>query len=402
MYGTIIGNTIGSVVSRGSTSPVQSPSKNINPPEQKLRGLNYVADYGGCGHWRLMWPTQMLNATQQAIIHNSSIMIDSESYYKGLTSIRLQRQVAAHQLKFFKFLQSMKSKHDLNLIYEIDDVFIYEDIPLYNRFRSAYSDPSIKKIGTTIMKECDEVTVTCSYMKEYYSQYCDNITIIPNYMPQSWIDRYYDESVLYKNYDKHVKKKRKPRVLYSASGAHFDTTGYNKYRDDFTHVNNVIRSTCNEIQWVFLGAFPMPLKDLVKSGKIEFHNWSMLPYYPSKIVDLQINLTIAPLEDNIFNRCKSDLKLIEPAALGLPAICQDIVTYKNAPYKFTTGSELIDQIKSLTTNRDTYIKSCRKSRAIAETRWLDDKLNMFVELYRYPYKSSQRKELNLLQQDTTI
>lgn len=402
MYGTIIGNTIGSVTAAPKSSSTIVNKKSPPPPEEKLRGLNYVADYGGCGHWRLMWPSQLLNATQRAIIHNSSIMIESENYYKNITSIRMQRQVAPHQLKFFKFLQALKSKHGINLIYEIDDVFLYDDIPKYNRFRSAYSDPNIKKIGTSIMKDCDEVTVTCNYMKDYYSQFCNNITVIPNYMPRSWIDRYYDESRLYKNYDKHVKQKRKPRVLYSASGAHFDTTGYNKYVDDFSHINNTIRSTYNDIQWVFLGAFPIPLKDLVTSGKVEFHNWSMIPHYPDKIYDLQVNMTIAPLQDNVFNRCKSDLKLIEPGALGLPAICQDIVTYQNALYKFKTGDELVDQIKTLTSNRDVYIKSCRKSRAIAASRWLDDKLDIFVELYKYPYNSPQRKELNLLQQDITI
>lgn len=400
MYGTIIGNTLGSVIATNTPTPVKSRKK--LPDEEKLRGLNYVADYGGCGHWRMMWPTQILNGTQQAIIHNSSIMIQSENYYKGLKTVRLQRQVAPHQLEFFKFLKEQQSRHGLNLIYEIDDVFIYDDIPKYNKFRSAYSDPNIKTTGLSIMNSCDEITVTCNYMKEYYSQFCNNITVIPNYMPRSWIDRFYDESVLYKNFDKHVKKRKKPRVLYSASGCHFDTTGYNKYRDDFTHINDIVRSTCNDIQWVFLGAFPMPLKDLIQSGKIEFHNWTMLPDYPRKINDLQVNISIAPLEDNIFNRCKSDLKLIESGALGIPTICQDMVTYKNALYKFSTGDELIDQIKTLTTNRDAYIKSCRKSRAIADKRWLDDKINMYVELYKYPYGSSERKELNLLQQDTTI
>jgi len=323
-------------------------------------------------------------------------MIESESYYKDLTTIRLQRQVSPRQYTFFKFLKSCRTTNQLNFIYEIDDVFIYDDIPKYNKFRSAYADPKIKETGLKIMQECDEITVTCNYMKEYYSQYCNNITVIPNYMPKSWSDRLYDENNLYKNYDKHVKKRRKPRVLYSASGAHFDTTGYNKYHDDFSHVNNVIRATVNDIQWVFLGAFPMPLKDLVLSGKIEFHQWTMLPYYNQKIADLQINVSIAPLMDNTFNRCKSDLKLIEPAAIGIPAICQDIVTYKNSPWKFSTGDDLIDQIKSLTKTRDVYIKACRKARSIAQTRWLDDKLDLFVELYKYPFNSPDRKQLNLL------
>ncbi len=40
-----------------------------------------------------------------------------------------------------------------------------------------------------------------------------------------------------------------------------------------SEVNSIIRKTINKYQWVFVGAFPPPLQDLVKSGKIEFHSW---------------------------------------------------------------------------------------------------------------------------------
>ena len=392
MYGTTIGTPMGSVI----TNPINT-NTNVRPVNTPVRGVNYIADYGGCGHWRMLWPSHHLQATQQAIIHNTSTMITSENYYKDVDTIRVQRQVTKSQFSFFKILKKIASAHNIRIVYEIDDVFIYDDIPKYNKLRSAYSDPEIMKCGIAIMQECDEVTVTCEYMKEYYSQYCDRVTVIPNYMPKHTYDRFYCEDKLALNYNTNVKKRRKPRVVYAASGCHFDTTGQNKYRDDFEHVNDVIRRTVSDFQWVFLGAFPIPLRDLIQSKKIEFHPWVSLPGYVQKIIDLKPNAMIAPLTDNIFNRCKSDLKFIESSALGIPVVCQDLITYDNAHIKFTTGDDMIAQLNTLFTDKSKYMTHCRNARKYAETRWLDDHIDKYYELYKHSYKHADRKSLNLIQ-----
>ena len=45
---------------------VQSKPPVANPPAQPEnnlpRFLNYYADYSGCGHWRMIWPEQVMNA----------------------------------------------------------------------------------------------------------------------------------------------------------------------------------------------------------------------------------------------------------------------------------------------------------------------------------------------------
>ena len=68
--------------------------------------------------------------------------------------------------------------------------------------------------------------------------------------------------------------------------------------------------------------------------------------YPGLLDSLEPNMLIAPLADNTFNKAKSDLKYIESCCYGLPIACQDLCTYQDAPYKFTTGDEMIDIIKN--------------------------------------------------------
>tara|TARA_R110002049_G_scaffold155657_3_gene320599 strand:- start:363 stop:1226 length:864 start_codon:yes stop_codon:yes gene_type:complete len=281
------------------------------------------------------------------------------------------------------------------MVYEIDDLVFHEDIPEYNKFKPAFTDPKIRQCALDIMKACDEITVTNKFMKEYYMEKTGNtnITVIPNYPPKFWMGNFYDKPKIERNYHKNRKK---PRVVYSASGAHFDVDNRTGQKDDFYHVNDVIRKTVDKIQWVFVGAYPLPLHDLVQTGKIEFYNWCRLYEYPQLLADINPTLFIAPLFDNTFNKAKSDLKYIEACCYGVPVICQDLCTYENAPYRFKTGDELIDQIKALTGQKSKYMDVSTTARKVADSRWLELDVNIdkYRELYAYPYNSPERKNLN--------
>jgi hypothetical protein len=358
------------------------------------RGLNYYADFSGCGHWRMIWPEQMLNAYQKAIVHGSTVMVTDPKYYTNVKCVRIQRQATPTQKKFIKFLTDLGKKMDFKVVYEIDDIVFYEDIPKYNKFRGAFVDDEIRNATIDMMGMCDEITVTCDFMKQYYMEKTGNknITVIPNYPPRAWLDQY-DELTVEKNYSK---RKKKPRVLYAGSGAHFDVDNNVNQQDDFGHVCDTVIKTMNKYQWIFIGAFPRRLTQYVKQGKIEFHNWTYLMDYPRLVQKVKPNVMVAPLADNNFNRAKSDLKFIEGCALGAPAICQDLCTYENAYFKFTTGDEMVDQIDHVMSDKTFYMKQVRKGRQYMEGRWLENPQNLdkYKELYTLPYADPNRKLLN--------
>jgi len=371
---------------------VQSPK----PPEQELpRFLNYYADYSGCGHWRMIWPEQVMNAHNKAVVHGTTVMNVDSRYYVNTKGVRIQRQATPQQLEFVKFLRQLANKNNFRLIYEIDDICFAEDIPDYNKYKTAFTDPAIRKSAQEMMALCDEITVTCPFMRDYYRDKTgnNNVTVIPNFMPKFWLDRFYDVNRTMESYDRN---KRKPRILYAGSGAHFDVEQRVKFKDDFHHVNDVIRKTVDKYQWIFLGAHPLPIIDLVRSGKVEFHPWKRLYEYGKGLYDLNVNMIVAPLQDNTFNRAKSDLKYIEASALGLPIACQDMCTYENAPIKFKTGAEMIDQIDTTLQDRKRYKAICKKGRQYAETRWLEDDKNIdcYVELYQYGVNDERRVNLS--------
>lgn len=376
--------------------PFPSQKKIIKPPELEMsRFVNYNADYSGCGHWRMIWPEQVMNAHAKAVVHGTTVMNGDQRYYNNVKGVRIQRQATPQQLEFVRFLRQVADKNGMRLIYEIDDICFSEDIPDYNRYKSAFTHPEIRKSAQEMMRLCDEITVTCPFMRDYYKEKTNNpnVTVIPNFMPKFWIGGLSNINRTMESYDQNIKK---PRILYAGSGAHFDVDDRVKQRDDFHHVNEVIAKTVNKFQWVFLGAFPLTLKSLIQAGKIEFHPWKRLYEYGQGLYDINANMIVAPLQDSIFNRSKSDLKYIEACALGLPIACQDMCTYKNAPIKFKTGDEMIDQINRTLNDRKQYKAICKRAGQYANTRWLEDDKNIdcYVELYQYNVGSEKRVNLS--------
>lgn len=383
----------------------QSPSPGHIPHNERLipiqqsvqdtvKVFNFLADHGGCGCWRLIWPEMIMNLRGDLLSFNGIFMLRDERFYSQMTTIRIQRQASPQQLQFVKFLKEIQTRNKFKIVYEIDDITFREDIPDYNRFKVAFVSDDVRKSSEEIMNLCDEITVTCDFMRDYYKSKISNqnITVIPNYVPRFWMGNFYNKEKLIKNLNDN---KNKPRILYNGSAAHFDVDNRVKQHDDFYHVNEAIIKTRKKFRWVFIGAAPQTLIPYIKSGEIEFHPWCKLMDYPYFIDKLNVQMMVAPLADNTFNKSKSDLKYLEGACYGIPVACQDLVTYKNAPIKFKTGDEMIDQINE-NLKESNYKKQATNARKIAETRFLENEENImkFVEMYKFPYGSSERKFLN--------
>jgi glycosyltransferase involved in cell wall biosynthesis len=376
-------------------------SRQVAVPEQPRelslpRYVNYLADYSGCGFWRILWPEKHINETGAGCSTSLTAMVFDPRWYTGVKSVKVQRQASNDQKEFIKYLKQVQQDHKFKLIYEVDDVVFREDIPDYNKFKFAFDNDEIRNNCIEIINMCDEVTVTCEYMKKLYQERTGKkeITVIPNFVPYSWMGHVYDKRRVYDAYDKN---KKKPRVLYTGSGAHYDVDNKNGGVDDFSHVLNLVEKTIDKYQWVFVGAFPPPLLRYVQQGKIEFHPWQTLADYPRFIACLNAQVMIAPLLDNSFNRSKSDIKFIESCVLGLPCLVQDMETYKDAPsfLKFKTGDDLEQKLEAILKNKPKYYSNVEMFRSIGAQRFLElpENIGCHLEALNTPYGSSERKYL---------
>jgi len=378
------------------TNTIRKP---VAPPPLALpgsnlpRALNYLADYSGCGWWRIGAPEVMLNYSQKMIISSLTTMaIDPKFYLSGFCAIKLQRQATPVQKEFVKFLKHMGGQLNSKIIYEVDDIVFHEDIPLFNRCREAFVDPEIRRTIEEIMEMTDEFMVVSPYMRDYYGSKIKNkkITCIPNYAPRFWFDRYYDEDRLAREYKNN---KKRPKVLVTASGTHFDVVNATNQKDDYAHVLQAIMSSRKDFEWIWMGGYPLLLKPFIDNGEMKFKEWSQLLQFPQAINDIAPQVTIAALAHNNFNRAKSFIKFTESCHLGIPFVGQDLEPYKDSFHKFNTGDEMIDRIKEVVKDSDTYMKECRKARKYGDKFWLDDHLNEHVVMYTTKYGDPKRKEI---------
>jgi hypothetical protein len=377
----------------GNAGFKQPEQKQPRPQDQAKmpRFLNYVADYGGCGFWRCIWPEYLLNVDGRCMVHTSTVMYQDPNYYRGVSAVKFQRQAAPHQKKFIEFIKKLSQEFGFRIIYEIDDIPFREDIPDYNKHKHAFTSDEIRENIQSIMETCGNMSVTCDFMRDYFASKLDpavKIDVIPNFIPKFWIGNYYNRAKIEEDYDR---QKNRPRICWAGSGAHIDVDNRVKGKDDFYHINDVVRKTVNDFKWVFFGGISKELSDLARSGKVEFIPWASLYNYPERLYTANINMFIAPLTDNNFNKSKSDLKYLEASALGLPIACQDLCTYKDAPIKFKTGDEMIDRIKETLSSERNFIKASVNGRNVAEKRFLETETNLYQYYDNYMYDQGDPK-----------
>jgi len=391
--------------------PIVSPFGAVNfheptpPPQPQApkeasmnRYVNYLADYSGCGHWRILWPEAAINARGDGMSQSTTAMVSDPRWYTGVKAVKVQRQASQHQKEFVKYLKQVQQEHGFKIIYEVDDVVFKECIPDYNKFKFAFDTEEIRQNCIDIINMVDEVTVTCDFMRKLYQKKTgqEKITVIPNFVPNGWMGQLYNPQKVHREFENN---RRKPRILYTGSGAHYDVDNKTGGKDDLTEVRDFIRDTVDKYQWIFVGAFPPTLQDLVQQNKIEFYPWLPLLKYPYFIANLNAQLMVAPLQINDFNKSKSDIKFIEACVLGIPCLCQDMETYSTAPeqLRFKTVQEFEAKIERILDwkKRNRYFQNIPKLREIGQKRILelDQNIGAYLEALNTPWGSDERKFL---------
>lgn len=387
----------GNPFSKKRTAP-RGPDVPQPPGANVPRMNNYIADAGGCGHYRVMWPEQVINGLGLAISSSNTGLVGDPNWYAHLKCVQVQRQASDDHLNFMKFLKDVQKQVGFKLIYNIDDVPFKEYIPDYNTYKFAFDDDKIRQNIIDMMNMTDEVIVTCDYMKNIFTEVTGKkeITVIPNFPPKFWMGHQYNKLERFNIYDKH---KKKPRILYSGSGAHFDVQNKTGGKDDFEFIIDFIIKTRHKYQWVFLGGAPNQLAEYAQKHEIEVHPWEPLLTFPYKIAQLEASLMIAPLQDNCFNKAKSDIKFVEAAMLGIPVLLQDIETYATAPpwARFKTIEEFEAKIEEKLNfkNKKAYYQEVVDLRAYSESRYLElpQNIGCFYEAYMLPYGDPRRVHL---------
>lgn len=318
--------------------------KRVKRPAQ-INFFSYLADTQGCGTIRVMYPFLLLVHESNKDVRYStqfqSQYVSDIDYYKGYTFAQFQRSATKEHLQLYThFKNQIQTQFKIPLIYEIDDLLI--NIPEFN-YASLYYKQNEEYVKQMISMS-DGVTVSTEKLKEVYLQYNKKIEVVPNHLPKFvWGDIFPAHE--YKN------EKKKIKILWAGSMNHFPLPEMKKVGvagGDFgDKLIDFIKKTTDKYEWIFLGAKPTELDSQLKAKKIKFIKWVNVFQYPSTVKKVEPDICIAPLFQDEFNECKSNIKCLEYSALGAPGVYTNIRPYEDMTLTSDSDEEMIAYIEKL-------------------------------------------------------
>lgn len=345
----------------------------------------FPADTSGCNAWRNYFPMLTVESLNKDIIFNvNRRFIVDQSFFNGVNLNICQRQVSTPQAHYFNnFIIPVSKAKGGWVIYNIDDCIHKDDIPKYNTAWESYQSDELMTNIKSMMDNSDFILVTTQELKDYYNTKFNvpnsKIIIIPNYIPKWWMGGLYDKTNSIKLYRKN---RHKPRVGIISSASHFNLNNKDS-NDDSAEISKFIRATCTKYRWVIFGSVIPSIIDLLQNRDVEFHEPCDIFHYPQALKNLNLQAIVAPLVDNIFNRCKSNIKLLEGWASGIPVIVQNLPTYsKYTDSVFSNNTELGEMLDKIIGNEYRYESTIDTNFAKMNDWWLENNLDKWMYLYK--------------------
>ncbi|GFZ86309.1 glycosyltransferase family 92 protein [Dyella caseinilytica] len=260
-----------------------------------------AADSHGCGHYRIMQPFSSMKRSglAEGVIAGAHLSPVAMERFQP-TSLVLQRQVTDAQVKL---LESYRDFSQAFKVFELDDLI--QQIPIKSHFHGLMPKDIVKSLRRSL-STVDRFVVSTEALAEQFQGFHTDIRVVLNRLPVNWWGDLPQSQ---------RRVGRKPRVGWGGGSSH---------RGDLELIADVVRDLSDEVEWVFFGMCPEKLRPYIH----EFHNGVPIEEYPHKLASLNLDLALAPLEDNTFNECKSNLRLLEYGACGFPVVCTDIICYQ--------------------------------------------------------------------------
>lgn len=314
----------------------------------RIAFLSYLGDAQGCGTIRVIYPSLLLHHLRipKLTVHTFylSYFVQDPNFYKNFTFVQFQRSATKEHLDMFMhFKNNIQPLAKVPIMYEIDDMLF--DIPEWNYASEYYAQrkPFIEQMLST----ANGITVSTQKLKEVYSKYNSNISVIENHLPKFiWGD-------IYPKHE-HEPREKKPRILWAGSQNHFSIKQLAqkgiKGGDFSDKLLNFVHRTSDKYQWVFSGGLPLELEK--HKNKFEYHGWVDIFNYPRHLKNLDVDICMAPLMKSEFNDCKSNIKQLEYVALGCPAVYSNARPYNKCTLRAKNDDEFIGHIEELADDID--------------------------------------------------
>lgn len=307
--------------------------------------LLHPADLQGCGHYRMIQPFLAMKQASLAdgVISTGLMHVTDLERYNPDTII-LQRQIGDDRLTAMQRMQKFSKAFT---VYELDDYL--PNLPLKSIHRASMPKDILRSLRKGL-GFVDRFVVSTESLAEAFSSLHGEIVVMENRLPVNW----------WKGLKTQRRQGKKPRVGWAGGSSH---TG------DLELIADVVRDLADEVEWVFFGMCPESLRPYIH----EFHEGVVIEQYPAQLAALNLDLGLAPLEINLFNECKSNLRQLEYGACGIPVICTDTRSFQSGlPVTLVRNryKEWMDAIRMHINDLDTTAKLGDELQARVRSDWM--------------------------------
>ena len=346
--------------------------------------VGYLRDYSGCGHFRMVYPMNMIN-TKFAYSGKINctlfpVTLTQEDILPHVRSFVFQRPIGDDQTFKIRAYKKFQEQYQYKLIGELDD-YVF-DLPEYH---PGYENNIIRNVRSLLvnLRLMDEIIVSTNNLKKELIELGidTKITVIentlPKYLYQTDVKRFKFSDII------------KPKIAFTGSNFHYNNS--KQLDGDFSGaIKEFIIKNVDNFEFVFFGDAPYFLKKEVNEGKIIIVPYTNTVEYSTNLKKYRIDFVIAPLVENLFNSCKSDLRYLEASAMGSVFIGYKFLNGLSSPYQTnrltldenSTVEDIENIIKKYST-KDLFNDEISSQYNELDDRWLENTANLlkYIEVY---------------------
>ena len=231
----------------------------------------------------------------------------TETVYKHINDICEKSDVVIwqtlHNQYTLEFFEEMRLRHQKPFLVETDDYLF--DIPTTNAaFDSWRPGSATRKIALSQIRQADALIVSTPTLAKMYESENSKIYVIPN-------------SIDFKEW-KGLGERRHDRVRIGWVGGA-------THSHDLEMIAPALQKVLEKYKeaWFYcIHGVPNSFKTWKKTYWT--HRWAPINLYPKFVDSFKFDIGIAPLQDNNFNRGKSNLRWLEYSALKIPCIASPL------------------------------------------------------------------------------
>lgn len=299
-----------------------------------MKVLILSRQYGGCQYYRQTIPARAMRRGGITVDHPDRL------FYK----LRPSRNMAGAEPEWAKWLREHLGEYDLlmvdrptdyeqmayfrgycdnspgcRLVVDFDDDFT--NVPRSNPNYSTYlPGQEAFESGLASLRVAEMVTLSTPLLEQTMRDLSHEVAYVPNLIdPEDW-----------QGFPEDPSRKADPcyRVVFAGAAGHFE---------DLDIIQDAIYKLVEDqpvpIRFFMIGSAPKWMYELNRRypNRAVFLPWHEFDDFKMTMSWGGFDLSIAPLTNTHFNRCKSNIKWLEAGAVGIPFLCSDVGPYKDIP-----------------------------------------------------------------------